>query len=164
MPRISAATRPPTITIANGRCESEPMPLEIAAGQQADARDQHRHHDRPQPPDRCRRSPRRESLSPRARSWLMYSSMMTPVCTETPKSARKPTPDETLMCVPVASSASKPPSGAIATFAMINSTHFTVLNMVKRIMQITRSVIGTTMHQAPRRSLRAFIFAGPIDL
>ena len=31
----------------------------------------------------------------------MYSSMMTPVCTETPKSARKPTPEDTLKWVPV---------------------------------------------------------------
>src|ERR1700731_1758737 len=30
---------------------------------------------------------------PAARSWLMYSSMITPVCTETPKSAKKPTPE-----------------------------------------------------------------------
>ena len=36
---------------------------------------------------------------PRARSWLMYSSMITPVCTETPNSARNPTPEETLKCV-----------------------------------------------------------------
>src|ERR1022692_22151 len=33
---------------------------------------------------------------PRARSWLMYSSMMTPVCTDTPKSANMPTPEDTL--------------------------------------------------------------------
>ena len=39
----------------------------------------------------------------------MYSSMMTPVCTETPKSARKPTPEETLKWVPVTKSASNPP-------------------------------------------------------
>src|SRR5215472_17591809 len=32
MPRIKAAIRPPTITIANGRCESEPIPRESAAG------------------------------------------------------------------------------------------------------------------------------------
>jgi hypothetical protein len=40
---------------------------------------------------------------------LMYSSMITPVCTETPKSARNPTPDETLKFVCVTRSASKPP-------------------------------------------------------
>ena len=28
----SAASNPPTITMANGRCESEPMPRESAAG------------------------------------------------------------------------------------------------------------------------------------
>ena len=28
----STAIRPPTITIANGRCESEPMPCDVAAG------------------------------------------------------------------------------------------------------------------------------------
>ena len=39
----------------------------------------------------------------------MYSSMMTPVCTDTPKSARKPMPEDTLKCVPVSRSASNPP-------------------------------------------------------
>ena len=38
---------------------------------------------------------------PLTRIWLMHSSMMTPVWTETPKSARKPTPEETLKWVPV---------------------------------------------------------------
>ena len=32
MPSSSAATSPPTITIAKGRCESEPIPRESAAG------------------------------------------------------------------------------------------------------------------------------------
>ena len=31
----------------------------------------------------------------------MYSTMITPVCTETPKSARNPMPDDTLKLVPV---------------------------------------------------------------
>jgi hypothetical protein len=39
----------------------------------------------------------------------MYSTIITPVCTETPKSARKPTPDETLKLVPVTNSATSPP-------------------------------------------------------
>ena len=39
------------------------------------------------------------TVYPRTRSWLMYSSMMTPVCTETPNRARIPTPDETLKFV-----------------------------------------------------------------
>jgi len=50
---------------------------------------------------------------PRARSWLTYSSMITPVCTHTPNSARNPTPEDTLKWVPVSHSASKPPSGAM---------------------------------------------------
>ena len=29
---IKSATRPPTMTIANGRCESVPIPCEVAAG------------------------------------------------------------------------------------------------------------------------------------
>src|SRR6202044_2827191 len=95
-----SAINPPTITIANGRCESEPIACERAAGS----------------------SPRvatsivimmGRSLSTapstaafsieylRARSWLVYSSIMTPVCTDTPKSARKPTPEDTLKFVPV---------------------------------------------------------------
>ncbi len=32
--------RPPT-TIAKGRCESEPMPCEVAAGKQSQGRDEH---------------------------------------------------------------------------------------------------------------------------
>ena len=37
----------------------------------------------------------RSSEYPRSRSSLTYATRITPVCTETPKSARKPTPDET---------------------------------------------------------------------
>ena len=68
-------------------------------------------------------------LRPRARSWLMYSNMITPVCTETPNSARKPTPDETLKCVPVSSSASNPPTGAMARLARISVAHLKEWNM-----------------------------------
>ena len=61
----------------------------------------------------------------------MYSSMMTPVCTETPNSARKPTPEETLKCVPVISSASRPPSaGHGHNVARISSAHLAERNMV----------------------------------
>jgi len=41
---------PPTITIANGRCESDPMACE-SAGATAQGCHQHRHHDRAQPED-----------------------------------------------------------------------------------------------------------------
>lgn len=49
----------------------------------------------------------------------MYSTIITPICTDTPNSARKPTPDETLKLVPVTRSASNPPMGAIAMFVRI---------------------------------------------
>ena len=53
--------------------------------------------------------------------------------------------------------------GAIATLARINSTHFVDANIVKRITQITRIVIGTTM--ASRfGGATAFVFARPVDV
>src|SRR5713101_2392121 len=75
----------------------------------------------------------------------MYSNIITPVSTDTPKSARNPTPEETLRCVPVISNASSPPMGAIATLARINPAHFAEANMVYRTMKITRIVMGTTI-------------------
>ena len=42
---MRAAIRPPTITMAKGRWESEPMPRERAAGKQAERGDEHGHHD-----------------------------------------------------------------------------------------------------------------------
>ena len=48
---------------------------------------------------------------PRVRSWLMYSTMMTPISTDTPISARNPRPEETLKCVPVSSRLSKSSQG-----------------------------------------------------
>src|ERR1019366_2690808 len=81
---------------------------------------------------------------PRARSWLMYSSMITPVCTHTPNNARKPTPEDTLKCVPVINSPSRPPRGAMAILASIRAAHLNEWNMVYRIMKITRMVMGST--------------------
>src|ERR1700733_16025862 len=80
----SPATSPPTMTMAKGRWESDPMPWESAAGR------------RPRVATnivimmgRSRRTAPSTAASsieyPRARSWLMYSSMITPVCTDTPK-------------------------------------------------------------------------------
>ena len=53
----SRENNPPTMTSANGRCESEPTPVESAAGKQAERGDERGHHDRPQPQQR--RRPRR---------------------------------------------------------------------------------------------------------
>ena len=85
----------PTMTIAKGRCESEPISCDNAAGK------------RPSVATsivimmgRSRRTAPSTAAStivrPLALSWLMYSTMMTPVCTETPKSASIPMPDDTL--------------------------------------------------------------------
>ena len=44
---------PPTITMANGRCESEPIPCDSGGRQQTQRRHQHRHHDGAQPQHRA---------------------------------------------------------------------------------------------------------------
>ena len=64
------------------------------------------------------------------------SAKITPVCTDTPKSARKPTPDETLRFVCVMSKASSPPSGAMATFVKMRSAHLTDVNIAYRMTKI----------------------------
>ncbi len=45
----SAQISPPTITMAKGRCESDPIPCDSGGRQQAERRDQHRHHDGTKP-------------------------------------------------------------------------------------------------------------------
>ena len=97
------------MTMANGRCESEPMPCDIAAGSSPSVATSMVIMIGTQPST----APSIGASSmewPRTRSWLMYSSMMTPVCTDTPNNARKPTLDDTLMLVCVTSSASNPPT------------------------------------------------------
>ncbi len=50
---------------------------------------------------------------------------MTLVCTATPISATKPSPDETLKLVPVSLSASRPPTGSVtSTLNMMISGNF----------------------------------------
>ena len=66
----------------------------------------------------------------RARSWLMNSIMMTPVSTETPKSARNPTAEETEKLVWVRNSASGPPIEAMTTLMRISMAHLAERNMV----------------------------------
>ena len=60
----------------------------------------------------------------------MYSSMITPVCTETPKSARNPTPEATLKNVWVTRRATSPPTRAMATVTRISVAHLAERNMV----------------------------------
>ena len=75
---------------------------------------------------------------------------MTPVWTETPNSARKPTPEETLKLVCVARSASKPPMGAAITFTRISMAHLKERNIVYRMMKISRTVSGTMTNRRAR--------------
>ena len=60
----------------------------------------------------------------------MNSIMMTPTCTETPNSARKPTADDTEKLVPVRNSASGPPIDAMPTLTRISIAHLKERNMV----------------------------------
>ena len=54
----------------------------------------------------------------------MYSTMITPISTDTPINARNPNPDDTLKCVPVIRRLRNPPRGESATTARIKPTHF----------------------------------------
>ena len=54
----------------------------------------------------------------------MYSTMMTPISTDTPISARNPRPEETEKCVPVKSKLRMPPRGERATTARIKTYPF----------------------------------------
>ena len=89
----------------------------------------------------------------------MYSTMITPVCTETPNSARNPTPDDTLKLVPVRYSATMPPTGAIATFISISAAHFIDPNIEYRMKKITSSVSG--MMIASRFCARCWLAYSP---
>src|ERR1022692_1688599 len=89
-----AEVSPPTMTMANGRCESDPMACESAAGNSptvATSMVVMMGRSLKTAPSTAASTIER----PRARSWLMYSSMITPVCTDTPNRARKPTPEDT---------------------------------------------------------------------
>src|SRR3974377_813290 len=89
----------------------------------------------------------------------MYSSMITPVCTETPNKARKPTPEDTLKFVCVTSRATNPPSRAIATFVRIRNAHFIDRNIVYRITKTHKLVAGSTTNN--RRSERFWLSYSP---
>ena len=94
----------------------------------------------------------------------MYSSMITPVCTETPKRARNPTPLDTLKCVPVRSSASRPPRGAMATLARIRQRPFRGLKHGVENNENQEQSDRQHEHQPFRRPFLAFVFAGPVQV
>src|SRR6267378_2454538 len=122
--KIVALTMPPTITTANGRWVSEPMPCDSAAG------------NKPSPAIRAvirigrRRStaPSTTALSsglPRRTKSTICSTMITPFCTEIPATAMKPTAAETERCRPAIASPATPPTNVkgtiISTMAAMRS-------------------------------------------
>src|SRR5579859_3471578 len=137
MPITRLASNPPTITMAKGRCESDPMACENAAGIRPSVAT-----------SMVIMMGRKRNTAPstaasticcwldssmpfrRPLNWLMYSSMITPVCTETPKSARKPTADDTEKFVCVMNSASGPPIDAMITLTRISIAHLNDRNIV----------------------------------
>ena len=60
----------------------------------------------------------------------MYSSMMTPVCTDTPKSARNPMPEDTLKCVPRQVERQQSADARQRHVARISSAHLAERNIV----------------------------------
>ncbi len=94
----------------------------------------------------------------------MYSSMMTPVCTDTPNRARNPTPLETLKCVPVKSSASKPPNRRHRDVCQDQQRPLGSLKHGVKNNENQEKRDGQDKHQALRRSFLAFILAGPIEV
>src|SRR5579863_408215 len=136
-PMTRLASRPPTMTMANGRWESEPMAWERAAGSRPRVatsivimigRSLNTAPSTAASRMRCSLDssmPRR-----RERSWLMYSSMITPVWTETPNKARKPTAEETEKLVWERKSANGPPMEARMTETRMSTAHLTDRNMV----------------------------------
>ena len=94
----------------------------------------------------------------------MYSIMITPVCTETPKSARNPTPDETLKCVPVSNSASR---SAERRHRDVREHQQRPFERVEHRVQDDQDDEDRDRHdnrQSPLRSLLALVLARPIDV
>jgi len=75
---IRSQINPPTITMANGRCESDPIACDVAAGSSPSvATSMVIMIGRSRSTAPCMAA---SAIGmPRARSWLMYSTMMTPV-------------------------------------------------------------------------------------
>src|ERR1700722_11296442 len=109
--------------MANGRCESEPIPCDVAAGsspRDATSMVISMGRNRSIAPFWAAAS----GVNPRARNWLIYSTMITPVWTDTPNNAKNPTPEDTLKFTPDRYRAVTPPTGAIATLASTSNDHF----------------------------------------
>ena len=129
-------------------------------GQQPESRDQHGHHDGTEAEDGAFFAASRTAM-PRARSWLMYSTMITPIWTETPNSARKPRPDETLKWVPVTSRLRNPPSGDERDHGENQANPLPRAECGIQDEEISSSVTGTMM--ARRRLARCWLSYSPVQ-
>ena len=89
---------------------------------------------------------------------------MTPVSTDTPKSARKPTPEETLKCVPVASKREQPADGSNGNVGENQASPFGRTEHGVKNDEDDEDRDGQDDHQALLRSFLAFVLAGPIDV
>ncbi len=159
----NTAMSPPTMTMANGRCESEPIPCEVAAGTSpSDATSMVMRMGRNRMTAPCCTASRMEC--PRARNWLMYSSMITPVITETPNSARNPMPEETLKLVLVKYSASDAADGRHGDRHQNQAGpfHRSEHGIEDQVNDQQRQ--RDDHHEPPLGALLAGVFAGPIDV
>src|SRR6266849_1137102 len=141
--KIVALTMPPTITTANGRWVSEPMPWDSAAG------------NKPNPAisaviriGRSRSTaPSTTALSsglPRRTKSTICSTMITPFCTEIPATAMKPTAAETERCRPAHASPATPPTSVKGTIISTMAALRTERNAQNRSEKIASSDKGTT--------------------
>jgi hypothetical protein len=89
----------------------------------------------------------------------MYSSMMTPVCTETPKSASKPTSDETLKLLCVINQRQQAADAGHGDSGKNQSAHLKDLYIEYRMMKISSTVRGTMM--SIRASARTSLWYSP---
>ena len=101
--------------------------------------------------------------SPRARNWLMYSTMITPICTETPNRARKPMPEETLKWVPVNSSAKQPADRRHDHVHQNQAGPLDDWNMRVEDHEDQQDRDRDDDRQARLATLLAFVLAGPVD-
>jgi len=132
------------MTMAKGRCESEPMARDRRPAA-ARTGHQHGHHDGAQPLHGAFDGGVQNGVAARAKLVDVFEHDYARLHGDA-EQRQKADAGRDAHVVWVMSSASKPPMGAMATLARINSTHLADLNMVYRIMQITRMVMGSTIN------------------
>ena len=158
-----SAISPPTITMAKGRCESDPIAWDMAAGNNPSVatsmvimigRS-------------LRVAPSMAAALtgiPRARNWLMYSTMMTPVWTQTPNSARKPIPDETLKCVPVKKQCQKTTKGSHKQVYQVQQGPLEGAESSVNDHEDEEDVMGTIIMSRAADLFWLCVFALPVDV